>query len=179
MFSICCLLFVVVCCCLLLFVVVCCCLSLVVGGCGCGCGCGCSCGCGCGCASSLSLWRLSLSLLWLLLLLHVGTLLFSRTSLRRTHAWHMVSTPAHAHVAQIPCLAHGKHTHPRARRSDATTGTWQAHPPTRMPLKRTLAWHMPSTPAHAHVAQTHPCLAHGKHTRPRACRSHAPMPGTR
>ena len=47
-----------------------------------------------------------------------------------------------------------------------------------MSLKCTHAWHMVSTPAHACVAQMHPCLAHGKHTRPRACRSNAPMPGT-
>ena len=161
-------------------------------------------------------------------------------SLKCTHAWHMVSKPAHAHVAPMhPCLELGKHTrpreshsnapmhpptrtspmhpclelgkskhtrprarrsnapmlgtgehtHPRARGSNAPMpGTWYALPPTRtalaqmhpMPasLKSTHAWHMVSTPAQTHVAQTHPCLALGKHIRPRACRSNAPMPGT-
>ena len=42
-----------------------------------------------------------------------------------------------------------------------------------MSLKWTHAWHMVSTPAHEHVAQTHACLAHGKRTRPRACRTRA------
>ena len=70
--------------------------------------------------------------------------------------WHMVSTPAHAHVAQVYlCLAHGKHTRPRASSQHCTH-----------------AWHMVSAPAHAHVAQMYLCLADGKHTRSRASSQH-------
>ena len=119
--------------------------------------------------------------------------------------------PTRTSLKTHPCLAHGKHTRPRACRSHAwqhapMPGAWEAHPPTRMSMKCTHAWHTVSTPAHARVAGMHPCLdrqahpptrawlkcthawrmvstpAHARvaqtHTRPRACRSNSLLPGT-
>ena len=77
-------------------------------------------------------------------------------SLKCTHAWHMESTPAHAHVGHMrPCLAHGVSTPCTHARHMVSTfaHVYDAHAAQLHPCL-------------AHVAQMHPCRAHGKHTRP-------------
>ena len=86
------------------------------------------------------------------------------------HAWHMVSTPAHARhlsVVSMPGTWYASSQHcihachmvsTPARARHLSTGPWlarQAPPPTRVIS-----------------AALYPCLPHGKHTRPRASSQH-------